>query len=128
VVKEYGCFREASCCHHQGRWISYSAHTHLPSWKKLQDPWTICHRIRGDSNLHNVDYTKMTVCLSRTDTILSRHSNGTAKRYILHGLKDIYSPLWQRYNKLQTPVSYWGRYWSLSQKIPPPHPSNLQCH
>jgi hypothetical protein len=19
VVKEYGCFREASCCHHQGR-------------------------------------------------------------------------------------------------------------
>jgi len=93
VVKVYGRFREASCCHHQSRWISYSRHTHLPCWKRLQDPRTICHPIQGDISLHNVDYTKMTICLSnvrrRTDTILFRHSNGTAKRYILHSLKDI---------------------------------------
>jgi len=111
VVKVYRRFREAFCCHHQGRWISYSGHTHLPWWKRLQDPWTICHSIRGDISLHNVDYNKVTVCLSsvcrRTDTNLFRHSNGTAKRYILHSLKDIYSPLWQRYNKLQTLVSSW---------------------
>jgi hypothetical protein len=84
VVKVYGRFREASCCHHhQGRWISYSRHTHLPWWKRPQDPWTICHPIQGDISLHNVDYNKMAVCLAsvcrRTDTNLFRHSNGTAK-------------------------------------------------
>jgi len=135
VTKVYGCFREASCCHHQGRWITYSRHTHLSWWKRLQDPWTICHPIWRDISLHNVDYIKTIVCLSsvcrRTDTILFRHSNDTAKRYILHSLKDIYSPLWQRYNKFQTSMSSWRRYWSLSQKTPPPSlllTMSLTCH